>query len=109
MALLTPATGKATGRALTFTAADASGDTVKHRDGVAILVRNGSGSAVTVTVVTPGTDQYGSARPDPTLSVAAGATAVFGPFPADLADPADKTVKLTTSSQTDVTVAALQL
>jgi hypothetical protein len=54
-----------------------------------VLVRNGSGGSITVTVVTPGNDPYGSARPDFTKTVAAGAlTSLGGPFPPDLGDPA---------------------
>jgi hypothetical protein len=54
-----------------------------------VLVRNGSGSSITVTVVVPGNDPYGTARPDFTKTVAAGAlTSLGGPFPAELGDPA---------------------
>lgn len=54
-----------------------------------VLIRNGSGAGITVTVVVPGNDPYGTAKPDFTKSVAASAiTSLGGPFPYELGDPA---------------------
>jgi hypothetical protein len=65
---------------------------------------------ITVTVLTPGNDKYGQARPD--IAVAVPATTgerLIGPFPADLADPADGLVAITYSGVTSLTVAAVTL
>lgn len=85
-------------------AAGGSGDTVPI--GAKLFVRNGDASSKTITVVVPGT-QYGQARPDITKAVAAGEYAIFGPFPADLADPSDGKVHITYSATTSVLVAAI--
>ena len=77
-----------------------TGDTVPV--GSKVLVSNGSGSSITVTVVVPGNDTYGSARPDFTKTVAAGALTQLGPFPNDLADPATGLVTVICSSVSSV-------
>jgi hypothetical protein len=51
-----------------------------------VTVRNGSGGSINFTIVTPGNDSYGQARPDIVQAVAAGAARRFGPFPVDLGD-----------------------
>lgn len=95
------------GGVVNFTAAAAGGDkTVPNRAGT-FLVRNGDTTATTVTVVVPG-EAYGIARPDYTLSVAAGATAALSGFPADLAG-ADGYVDLSYSKVTALTVAAIEV
>lgn len=106
MALLARQQAKVNGTVLAFTAATATtGDTVAPGDG-AVLVRNGGGAAITVTVVTPGVDKYGLARPDiVTGSIAAAGEALVGPFPADLADPSTGLVTLICSAVTTVTLA----
>lgn len=78
-------TTQVTGTALTLRAQTAGPDTVPV--GSQLIVRNGSAGAVNVTVVTPGNDRYGLARPDIVTAVAAGAVAKFGPFDSDLMDP----------------------
>lgn len=90
-------------------AAGASGDKVRPNDRGFVEVVNGSAGAVTVTVVVPGTTKYGQPQPDAAVVVAAGATALIGPFPGDLADPADGLVALTYSATASVTVAAIQV
>lgn len=64
-----------------------TGDTVPVASQV--LIKNGSGSSINVTVVRPGNDTYGLAIPDIVTAVAAGADAIFGPFPYDFGDPAN--------------------
>jgi hypothetical protein len=87
MADLTPQTTVVTGTVLTPIAPTVTvGDWVPI--GSYVTVRNGSGSSINVTIVVPGNDAYGSARPDPVKAVAAGANTRFGPFPYDLGDPA---------------------
>ena len=85
MANLTPQTTSVVGTTLTaYSPTVTVGDTVPI--GSKVIVHNASGSSINVTVVTPGNDQYGLARPDIVTAVAAGAKAQFGPFPADLGD-----------------------
>lgn len=109
MALLTAQQAKPAGTVLTLAAASAGGDTFAASRQYALEVRNGSGASITVTVVTPGNDVYGLARPDITLSVAAAASALFGPFPSDLADPVTGLVAVTYSATASVTVALIQV
>ncbi len=90
-------------------AASAGGDKVAPNDRGFLDVNNGGGSPITVTIAVPGNTSYGLANPDVATAVAAGARRRFGPFPADLADPADGLVAITYSGVTTVTVEALQL
>lgn len=108
MALITPQLVEPTGVALTFAAASGGGDTISPGSTTCLLVRNGDASSKTVTIVVPGT-KYGQANPDISAAVAAGVTAVFGPFGSDLADPADGLIDVTYSAVTSVTVAALRI
>jgi hypothetical protein len=96
-----------TGAAFATQAAQVGGDKVAPHSRGAVLVTNGSGSSITVTIATPGTDKYGQARPDIPVTVAAGASKLIGPFPPDLADSSDGLVALSYSDVTTVTVAAL--
>lgn len=109
MALLSAQQATPAGTTLTLAAASAGGDTFAASRQYALEVRNGSGASITVTVATPGNDSYGLARPDITKAVAATASALFGPFPADLADPATGLVTVTYSASASVTVALVQV
>lgn len=101
MATLTAQTSQVTGTTLTgVTPAGAGGDLVPV--GSHLLVRNGSGASVNVTIETPGNDTYGQPRPDVVTAVAAGAVAKFGPFPNDLADPVTGLVKIVCSATASV-------
>lgn len=98
------------GAVLTFTPAAASGDGIRGGDRTVLLVNNGSASAVTVTVVTPGNTEYGQPEPDvPSVSIPAAGVAVIGPLPRKLADPSDGLVHVTYSAATSVTVAVAAL
>lgn len=108
MANLTSQQAQVTGTTVTMSAASAGGDTIGVAPNGALLVRNGDAAAVTVTVVVPGT-QYGQARPDITKVVPAGAIALFGPLPADLADPTTRLVNVSYSAVTNVTVASITI
>lgn len=101
MANLNAQTTTVMGTTLTSYGPTASvGDTVPV--GSRAIVRNGSGSSINVTIVTPGNDTYGLARPDIVTAVAAGAVAMFGPFPNDLADPVTGVVTLICSAVASV-------
>lgn len=106
MATLSYQQSQILGLAVALTAASAGGDKVPTTERGALLVRNGDVAAKTVTVTTPGNDKYGQARPDIAITVAAGATALIGPFPSDLAG-SDGLVDITYSAVTSVTVAAV--
>lgn len=96
------------GTVLTATAATAGPDTVSP--GSLLLIQNGSGSAVTATVVVPGNTRYGQAQPDvTTVSIGAGAIAAVGPLGGDLADPTDDLVDVTLSLATSVNLYAIRV
>jgi hypothetical protein len=86
----------------TFVACATAGDTFAAGDEVYLEVKNGSGSSVTCTVVTPG-NVDGIALADYTFTVAAttGVTEV-GPFPSDLFG---ETATITYSAVTTLTIA----
>lgn len=92
----------------TYAAASGGGDNVPIHPNGFIDVKNGGGSPITVTIVTPGNSRLGVvAEPDLTVSVPAAGNRLIGPFIADLTDPTDLTAKVTYSGVTSVTVAAL--
>lgn len=73
-------------------------------------VTNGSASAITVTLVTPGKSRFGVLdEPDLTVAVPAGATRLIGPLASDLSDSTAGGVQFTYSSVTTVTVAAVRV
>lgn len=90
-------------------AASAGGDKVGPSDRGALLVRNGSGASINVTVVVPGNSRFGPPNPDVVVAVPAGADRLIGPLPAELADPIDGLVAITYSAVTTVTVAAVSI
>lgn len=106
MATLNYQQAKVTGTAVTFAAATSGGDKVAPSTNSVVLVRNADTNPHTVTVAVPG-NQYGQARPDVPVVVAAGTTAVIGPFPTDLGDPTDRLVHLTYDAVTAVSIAAV--
>ncbi|WP_326565077.1 hypothetical protein VSH64_24865 [Amycolatopsis rhabdoformis] len=109
MATVTPQQVKYSGVVLTTVAATAGPDKVKWGEDVALLITNGSGSAITATVVVPGNTKYGQAEPDVTsASIAATKQVAFGPFPKDLADD-NGDVSFTVSAATSVTYAAIRV
>jgi hypothetical protein len=85
-------------------AAPASSDTVTL--GSVLIVKNGSASAVTVTLATPGNLPTGDAYPDKAYTVAAGAEAWI-PVLADYLDPNTLRAGVSFSSTASVTVAAI--
>jgi hypothetical protein len=90
-------------------AASVGGDKVPPNDRGALLVRNGSGASITVTIAWPGNTKYGPANPDPTVAVPAGGDRLIGPFGNDLASSIDGLVAITYSAVTTVTVAAVSI
>lgn len=90
-------------------AATGGGDKVPVNDRGFLMVVNGGGGSINVTVAVPGNTKYGEANPDKVIAVAAGATKLIGPFPADLADPSDGLVAISYSGVSSVTVAAVSV
>lgn len=76
----------ATGAAPAFAAA-AAGDTAEVDPTNTLIVKNGSGASVTVTIATPGNLITGDAYPDKAYAVAAGAERWI-PLASVFADPA---------------------
>lgn len=109
MATLTYTRPSIAGAAHAAAAAAALGDKVRPSEHGCVLVTNGGASPITVTVAVPGNTKYGQAQPDVAVAVPAGASRLIGPFPTDLADPADGLVALTYSDVTSVTVAAIEV
>lgn len=96
MATLTSVQSSANGTAVTYVAASAGGDKFGAGANRHFRVKNASGGALTVTIAVPGTTKYGQAMPAiGPVSVAAAAEFVFGPFPPDLANPADSLIAVT--------------
>lgn len=92
-----------------FVAAAAGGDKIAPNDRGALLVHNAGAGSINVTIVVPGNTKYGLPNPDVVDAVPAGAYRIIGPFPADLADPADGLVAITYSGVTAVNVAPIQI
>lgn len=85
MADLTAQTVPVVGTQLTAVTPTASvGDWVPV--GARVRVQNGSGGSINVTLVVPGNDAYGTARPDKVVAVANGQNWAFGPMPQDMGD-----------------------
>jgi hypothetical protein len=109
MAQLTALQNSLPGVTLPFVAANAGGDTLAPDDRTALLVKNGSGSSITVTFVTPNTVS-GLAIADVVLTVAAGATALSPTLTSALfGDPTSGLVTINYSAVTTVTVQAVRV
>lgn len=80
MAALTVKTAVQSGTNVNGVAADVGGDTFANTGREALLVRNGSGGSLNVTIATPGTVD-GLALEERVVAVPAGATRLIGPFP----------------------------
>lgn len=109
MALLSVQQANTKGKVITYAAAAGGGDTfaVPH-DHVEFRVKNGGGSAITVTLVIPGNNSYGEPMPDiASTSIAAGAEVAIGPIPAVAVDGSTGVAGVTYSGVTTVTVAVV--
>jgi len=85
-------------------------DTISSPDDRMFLhVKNAGGSPDTVTIVIPGNDQFGSAIPDPTVSVPATTGDRMIPIRAAMMDPATSLVTVTHSFTTTVTCALVRV
>lgn len=111
MALLAVQSITRAGLASAYAAAAGGGDTFLPDGRTFLHVKNASGGAITVTIVTPRTDAYGNAIADNTVSVpATTGDRMIGPFPAEAyADPTTGLANITYSGVTSLTVGAFQL
>lgn len=107
MALLTRQQVGVTGTTPTYGAVAAS-DTVEPDDRAFLIVKNGSGSPITTTVVVPGST-FGQANPDIPVTVPAGGERWIGPFTANLVDSTTGLITVTHSAQTSVTCALVRV
>jgi hypothetical protein len=111
MARVSVATQKIIGSGLApvMTAPTVDGDVIDS-GAVAVMVTNGSGSSINVTVQTPAT-QSGLAVAEQIVAVAAAATKLIGPFPAGTyarpAAPDEGRVYVDYSAQASVTRAVV--
>lgn len=108
MATFTPQMTSVLGTVVTMNTCNGGGDSFPVTGVVGLIVRNADASSHTVTVVRPGTT-YGTADPDITVTVAAGATAFIGPIPAEFADPSDGLVDVTYSAVTSQTMGVVRM
>lgn len=92
-----------------FTAAGAGGDDCATGRGVFLLVKNTSGSAVTVTLATPQTVDGDLAVADRTFSVAATTGEHCIPVSDLYRDPATGRAAITYSATTNVTVCVVRV
>lgn len=108
MALITTQTLGLAGTAPTYASA-ASGDTARVGDHVWFIVKNASGSIVTVTLVYPGTLPSGDAIPDKAYTVPATTGEKWIPLLKEYGDPAlGGQVAITYSATTSVTRAVVK-
>lgn len=106
---ITPQAATAAGTAIVFEPANVLGNSFTPARGRVLLVKNGSGSSITVTLPTPATSD-GLAVADRTVTVAAAAEspiALGSPAVSGIYAQADGSAYVDYSSVTSVTVAVL--
>ena len=108
MALLSTQTIVNAGTAPTFAAAAAS-DTVTYSTGLFVVYKNTNAATRTITVVVPGNTLYDDAITDHALTIAATTGELWIPIRSLARDTTTGLVTITTSAQTNVTVAAVRL
>lgn len=106
MALSTQVIGQA-GTAINFANATPAGDQCATGIDVKLLVKNGSGSSINVTLATPGKVDGDLDIAERVVAVAAGATSGI-PVTDRYRDPATGLASITYSSATTVTVAVIR-
>jgi len=106
MALIATQSVTVAGTAPTFAAA-AAGDTARVGSHLTLIVKNGGGSPITVTMVYPGNLATGDAIPDKAYTVNNGAEAWI-PLLEQYADPTTGNAAITYSGTTSVTRAVVK-
>lgn len=109
MATLTVATLSRAGVDIVGVTPAAAGDEFANTGQELVLIYNGSGAPITVTLdIKPTLD--GNAITDRTVTVGAGVTKAIGPFPTGIYnDPDTGRAKISTSAQTSVTIKAIKM
>ena len=107
MALIPTQTISQGGLQPSLQAASSGGDTYQPSSSTFLQIKNGSGSQITVTVVTTAT-AYGQPISNIALAVPAGAEVFAGPFdPGEVQQPGSTLANLTYSAVTSLTIAAI--
>jgi hypothetical protein len=109
---ITPQRPTSSGTAVTFEAANVLGNSVPQDGHRVLVVVNGSGGSINVTLPTPGTIDTDLAIPDRVVAVPAGATryiALGTPSSAPVYRQSDGSVNIDYSAVTSVTVAVLHV
>lgn len=87
----------------------AASDTIANADDrMFLIVKNASGTADNVTIVIPGNDQFGSAIPDPVVTVPITTGERWIPLRYAMADPATGLITVTHSQTASVTCALVR-
>jgi hypothetical protein len=105
---LTPVDVARTGVDIAGVAANVDGNFWTNTGAEMLLVTNGGGSPINVTLVTQATVD-GNAVADPVVAVGNGVTKAIGPFPRYVFNDATGYVQVTYSAVTSVTVKVLRL
>jgi len=106
MAVLTKQTASRSANAITMAAAAAGGDKFDNTGSELVLIKNGSGSPVTLTITTPAT-MDGLAVTDRTVAIPAGEMHLLGPWPTKYYNDSNGQVSLGYSAETSVEVAII--
>ena len=107
MAALTPVSPSRAANDFSFAAAAAGGDTFANTGKEMVLITNGSGSGITLTIATTITVD-GEDVADKEITIGAGETHLLGPWPANLYSDGDGLVSLAYSLETSITVAVIK-
>ena len=113
MAALTIQSANEAGLIISYSPADVAGDTFVNDGNTRLLVKNGGGGSLDVTITaqktTTSLSGYGIlTKQNQVLSVGAGAEAVIGPFPSTAFNNASGSVAVTYSGVTSLEVAAVK-
>jgi hypothetical protein len=108
VALLTTQSPTIAGTAPTYGAVSASDTIANVDDRMFLIVKNASGTVDTVTLAIPGSDQFGSPVPDPTITVPITTGERWILLTPQMADPATGLVTVTHSQTTSVTCALVR-
>lgn len=96
-----------TGNDLAGVTPDATGDTWVNTGKEFVIIKNGSGSSINVTLDIQATID-GVSPTDPVVAVAAGAQKLMGPFPVGIYNDPSGNAKVTCSAVTSVTLNVLK-
>jgi hypothetical protein len=108
MATLTAIAAARTGVTLSPVAAAGGGDQFLNTGREVLYVKNGSGGSITLTLAPAGTPN-GLALATYTVTIAAGAERIIGPFDTSLFNNASGMVTITYSGVTTLTVAVIRV